>query len=979
MLVTENKNKKKPGPSGIQVHSNSDIEARADNSTLDQGTIICKDCGRAFPSLRSLGMHRHHQHQEEVNKESVKLLQKKRTLWSKAEDGKLMGMANEEWTEGMLKKDHLALLQANFSPDGIKKRLQHLGWRPSQDPQQEQLLPTAVSTQLPAPSRPTRLIPSATSTPVLPSLRRTTKWTAKEDVELQSQASRIWRPDMLKRDLAKALAAITKGRTVGSIRKRLQLLKWINPELASMSSPHNNTEAGGEETEEPANDGETSPTTVTLETRDSGDIITGRSPEEGWRAKLLETAIATLEDPRVGTQKLKEIAEGLLGGWVSRDQAALSLESTIQECIPLKWNPVKSRRVFGQKPKSNKEIRRARFAHTQRLYKLKRKDAAHSILEGSWREAYRGLDRVVEGVEEYWAKVFETNTPEIEPLESSPQSNGQIKWELIAPITAEEIRLALSTMKRTSVGMDKLLTQELLTWHLPSLASLMNMILATERLPSHLATARVTFLPKVESPVDPGDYRPIAISSVLARTLHKIILRRMRDQFKFSPLQYAFLQRDGCLEASALLHAVLRRSHEEVKPMAAAFLDISKAFDSVSHNAILTAGRKAGTPPPLLRYLSQLYGNATLHLGTFNTKCKKGVIQGDPISPIFFILVMGEVLEEALPEVGIVWGDDRLGSIAYADELILLADTPGDLQRKLDGLCEGLHKAGMALNIRKSASLTILKDGRRKHLLLAPSTYESRDGTIPAMGVADTQRYLGVHFTWKGRMTPKQTKEVERMLKEITSAPLKPYQRLELVRDFLIPKLQHELVLGCAHRNTITRIERMIRGSIRAWLRLPKDTSLGFLHAPVKSGGLGMPSLGTTLPLLQKKIFEKLLASQTSTERTLVKLPSFQTTLRRVNLPYRVGKETVCSPQEGKEEWTRVLMTSADGRSMTTDDIDPASYTGSGNPIQSFPDCISEEFSYVEERYTLKLESPGGERGRPRKWRVEGGAKHKRP
>ncbi len=257
----------------------------------------------------------------------------------------------------------------------------------------------------------------------------------------------------------------------------------------------------------------------------------------------------------------------------------------------------------------------------------------------------------------------------------------------------------------------------------------------------------------------------------------------------------------------------------------------------------------------------------------------------------------------------------------------------------------------MALNIKKSA---ILKNGRRKHLLLAPSTLESRDGTIPAMGVADTQRYLGVHFTWKGRTTPKQTKEVERMLKVITSAPLKhftwkgrttpkqtkevermlkvitsaplkPYQRLEVIQDFLVPKLQHELVLGCAHRNTIARIERMIRGSIRAWLRLPKDTSLGFLRAPVKSGGLGMPCLGTTLPLLQKKRFEKLLSSQTSTERTLAKLPSFQTRLRRVNLPCKVGKEMVCSPHEGKEEWTRVLLTSADGSLLTTDDIDPTS------------------------------------------------------
>ncbi len=33
---------------------------------------------------------------------------------------------------------------------------------------------------------------------------------------------------------------------------------------------------------------------------------------------------------------------------------------------------------------------------------------------------------------------------------------------------------------------------------------------------------------------------------------------------------------------------------------------------------------------------------------------------------------------------------------------------------------------------------------------------------------------------------------------------------------------------------------------------LPKYTSLGFLHAPIKSSGLGIPSLGTTIPIHQK-------------------------------------------------------------------------------------------------------------------------------
>ncbi len=80
-----------------------------------------------------------------------------------------------------------------------------------------------------------------------------------------------------------------------------------------------------------------------------------------------------------------------------------------------------------------------------------------------------------------------------------------------------------------------------------------------------------------------------------------------------------------------MLHAVLQHSHEETKPLVATFLDMSKGFDSVSHHAILRAGEKAGTPPPLLRYLSQLYGHAAMHLGNITTEFKKGVRQGDPI------------------------------------------------------------------------------------------------------------------------------------------------------------------------------------------------------------------------------------------------------------------------------------------------------------------------------------------------------------
>ncbi len=164
---------------------------------------------------------------------------------------------------------------------------------------------------------------------------------------------------MLKKDLA--LATITKGRTAEAVKKRLHKLKWVNPGPTPASCSHKSNPAAGGEIEYPPNRGETSPVISRKEPRNSAGTTSRLSIEEGWREKLLETALGTLADPRIGSDKLKEIAEGLLGGLVSKEQAADSLENIIQEYVPLKWKPGNKRREVKKKPQSNKQIRRARM------------------------------------------------------------------------------------------------------------------------------------------------------------------------------------------------------------------------------------------------------------------------------------------------------------------------------------------------------------------------------------------------------------------------------------------------------------------------------------------------------------------------------------------------------------------------------------------------------------------------------------------
>lgn len=89
--------------------------------------------------------------------------------------------------------------------------------------------------------------------------------------------------------------------------------------------------------------------------------------------------------------------------------------------------------------------------------------------------------------------------------------------------------------------------------------------------------------------------------------------------------------------------------------------------------------------------------------------------------------------------------------------------------------------------------------------------------------------------------------------------------------------------------------------------------------------------------MLQKKRFEKLLSSDNPVKKALTELPSFKSTLRKVNLPCRIGKETVCSTEQVKLEWAKQLRSSADGRENVTHDVDEASFYWLEKPNRVFP------------------------------------------
>lgn len=727
-------------------------------------------------------------------------------------------------------------------------------------------------------------------------------WSVRDDEALVRLANTHYVSGMLRKDLCLILATFFEGRSVEAIRKRLQHVRWSPPGSAVRGSPM-------EDPESTASDGQ----------------------KDLWIERMIQ-AINDVGADGSTVDGLRCVLRDLVNQWhdgsLPLETARTMLEDLIAETFPHVWRPsVQLRR--GVCPKTKRGIRRAQYAQVQKLYVTRRKDCAAAVLSGDWRVAHHGNSTQPVDLLAFWKGMFsQSGHPDLRPV----RQPSQCHWSVLDPITPDEVVQAVKDMRSTAPGLDRLTVADVQRLGTMTVIQLLNVLLVLRTPTSHLSKARVTLIPKFNDAKNPGDFRPIAVTSVLLRLLHKILARRWRGLLPLSPWQLAFLQRDGCSEASAALNAIIRAAHQTCSSLASVFVDVSKAYDMVSHDTVLRVARQVGLPGPMVEYLEGLYGNSTVLIGEDTVKCHRGVRQGDPLSPLLFIAVMDEVIAGSLPGLGVTVNGQDVDHLAYADDLVIFAENADRLKERLAALSDALAAAGMEINSRKSVGMTLRKDGKNKRLILWPTAYEVRGTTIRPLMVDDAVKYLGLRFGWKGRLPVKSTSTLETMLVNIMKAPLKPQQRMDILVRFALPRLYHELSLGMAHRNTLKRMDTMVRKFVRAWLHLPKDTSLGFFYAKRINGGLGIPSLATTVPMIQRGRMERLARSSLAPAQLVSADPSFLRVLRQINVPIRVGATVVTNPKEATSAWSRMFTASCDGRGIRGFPADSSSLVWSARP-----------------------------------------------
>ena len=183
--------------------------------------------------------------------------------------------------------------------------------------------------------------------------------------------------------------------------------------------------------------------------------------------------------------------------------------------------------------------------------------------------------------------------------------------------------------------------------------------------------------------------------------------------WKSCEFQFGFKKGIGCAECSHVVQeAIDYYLSNGTNSMLACALDLSKAYDRVSHYGLFCKLIKRGIPVAVVKLIEGWYTDQTLRVkwgGQLSepVHVSNGVRQGGVLSPSLFNVVLDELLCK-LKESGrdAKVGGQYVGGLAYADDIVLLSPTVSGLQSMLDMCGRFAEDNSMKFNVQK-CSVTV--------------------------------------------------------------------------------------------------------------------------------------------------------------------------------------------------------------------------------------------------------------------------------